>query len=317
MGLFDIFRKKNYQKNYEVQRYNNIEKDENLCPVKFEGLSIKLNTNHFMAWQMKRPVSQSYSAVSTMRLSDRAPVISLYEDDILIHKYTLEPDKKDFTNKYFHVCVNFHMSFADDSLPIVQIDGYVSDNAKPIEMSPEDVGFRFEGYFTKRGGLAAENAYASIRGKDLIAKGLERPGAITPQNVRLICVCPECRQSFVLSSLNLPHMACEPFYSENGLDMCVVPTQRIEEHGLKNEKSTFTLDEKVFNYYNSLNCPHCGVPYIDYKKYPDMKNFGNLGYFLSGKKVYVLANLPDKTEQDNANISGSNTSASPLPVAFD
>ena len=45
-------------------------------------------------------------------------------------------------------------------------------------------------------------------------------------------------------------------------------------------------DGKTFRYYNSFCCPHCGAPYIDYKKNPGMKQFGVSGCVHLGRKAY-------------------------------
>ena len=70
-------------------------------------------------------------------------------------------------------------------------------------------------------------------------------------------------------------------YSDDGLDCCV-----IEDRAIDKDTWVYETEGKCFRYYNSFNCPHCGAPYIDYKKYPQNKVFGVSGCVHLGREHY-------------------------------
>lgn len=70
-------------------------------------------------------------------------------------------------------------------------------------------------------------------------------------------------------------------YSDDGLDCC-----QISAHNMANDDWKYETEGKTFRYYNSFCCPHCGMPYIDYRKFPENKSFGVSGCVLLGRKVY-------------------------------
>ena len=70
-------------------------------------------------------------------------------------------------------------------------------------------------------------------------------------------------------------------YSNDGLDCC-----EIQAYDIDKETWVYETEGKTFRYYNSFSCPHCGAPYIDYKKYPENKVFGVSGCVLLGRKHY-------------------------------
>lgn len=126
------------------------------------------------------------------------------------------------------------------------------------------------------------------KGRDLIMKGLRYPGRITPGNVRLVGICSECGKSLTFRTYNFPMMQVEPCYSDDGLDLCELSAYEAAEASFDKKGWSCTIDGKTFRYYNSFNCPHCGKPYIDYKKYPEMKEYGNFGCMFINRKIYKI-----------------------------
>jgi len=143
------------------------------------------------------------------------------------------------------------------------------------------VAYRMEGHYLAVGGTEAEKRYERMRGMDLVAKGLKYPGITTPANVRLVGICPECKMSFAFHGYAFYMMQSDVAYSDDGLDTYV-----ISEYGIDKETWMHQEDGKTFRYYNSFNCPCCGTPYIDYKKHPEMKEFGASGCVHIGRKHY-------------------------------
>ena len=165
--------------------------------------------------------------------------------------------------------------------PTMQMDGFISDTNEDRKMELSDIGYRMEGHYLKCGGEVSENRYNMMRGQDLVAKGLKYPGYTTPSNIRLIGICPECGKSFAFHGYAFYMAQNDVAYSDDGLDCC-----QIQEYEIDKETWKYETDGKVFRYYNSFNCPHCGVPYIDYKNNKEMKEFGVSGCVLLGRKEY-------------------------------
>ena len=94
-------------------------------------------------------------------------------------------------------------------------------------------------------------------------------------------VCPDCGKSFCFHGYAFYMMQSDVAYSDDGLDCC-----EIQAYDIDKDTWTYETEGKVFRYYNSFNCPHCGTPYIDYKKHPENKVFGVSGCVLLGKKHY-------------------------------
>ena len=148
-------------------------------------------------------------------------------------------------------------------------------------MTREDVGYRMEGHFLACCDDIGQQRYEMNRGQDLPMKGLKYPGYTTPSNIRLIGICPDCGKSFCFHGYSFYMVQNDVAYSDDGLDCCQITVPDIDK-----DTWTYETDGKTFRYYNSFNCPHCGTPYIDYKKHPENKVLGVSGCVLLGKNVY-------------------------------
>lgn len=112
-------------------------------------------------------------------------------------------------------------------------------------------------------------------------KALKYPGYTTPSNVRLVGNCPDCGKSFCFHGYACYMAQCDAAYSDDGLDCC-----QISDFNIDKDSWTHEADGKTFRYYNSFCCPHCGTPYIDYRKFPEQKVFGVSACVHLGRKVY-------------------------------
>ena len=166
-------------------------------------------------------------------------------------------------------------------VPTMQMDGFISDTSEDRKMTLNDIGYRMEGHFLAFGGKLSKLRYASMRGQDLVAKGLKYQGYTTPANIRLIGICPDCGKSFAFHGYAFYMAQSDVAYSDDGLDVCEIFAYDIDKDSWKHE-----TEGKTFRYYNSFNCPHCGAPYIDYKKHPENKVFGVSGCVHLGRKHY-------------------------------
>lgn len=271
MGLFDFLKKKETRRSAKPISTN---------IVKLKSQNIFIDTFALKKWAEIN--KEYYEYQGSMLLKETSPIISVYENKKLVQSYTLETKTgEDYTGKYFHISINLTIS-SDHLTPVAVIDGFVADSQEETKMEFKHICYRFEVLFLDRESEATKIWQARVTGNDLYAKALRKPGYITPGNVRLVGVCQSCRKSFTFIGYNFPHMQAEAAYSDDGLD--VMELSAYEQI----DKNTWSCEQngKTFRYYNSFNCPHCGEPYIDYKKYPEIKEFGVLGCTLLGRDPY-------------------------------
>lgn len=251
------------------------------APARFEGTSIYVDSAALMQWLSSNQQAAQYQLQGALPLSEKEPTVTLYEDGVKTREYRLQTEKdEDFSGKFFQICVRLGIQ---GSLPVpaAQIDGFVSDTPEDRQMTLDDVGYRMEGHFLACGGANARVRYEMIRGRDLPMKALKYPGYTTPSNVRLVGICPDCGKSFCFHGYACYMAQCDAAYSDDGLDCC-----QISDYNIDKETWTYEADGKTFRYYNSFCCPHCGTPYIDYRKFPEQKVFGVSACVHLGRKVY-------------------------------
>ena len=234
-------------------------------------------------------VGRPYCYNTVMRLDRKNPEINIYEEKMsgkITEKtktYVLETEgDEDFTGKYFHISIRLSMH-GMPAVPAVQIDGFISDTPEERKMTLNDIGYRMEAHFLDLLGNSAFKERCEMqRGQDLPMKALKYPGYTTPSNVRLIGVCPECGKSFAFHGYSFYMTQSDVAYSDDGLSCC-----EIREYNIDKDTWKYEEDGKVFRYYNSFRCPHCGEAYIDYENYHDRKVFGVSGCVLLGTEHYT------------------------------
>lgn len=152
-----------------------------------------------------------------------------------------------------------------------------------------------EGHFLACGGENTKVRQEMNRGQDLPMKALKYLGYITPANIRMVGICPDCGKSFCFHAYSLYMGQCDVAYSDDGLECCSISSQEIDK-----DSWTHQTDGKTFHYYNSFCCPHCGTPYIDYQKFPEKKKFGVSGCVYLGRELYYDTPKKLKQESDTA-----------------
>lgn len=254
---------------------------EEIVPVRFVGRGIYIDSEQFVLWKKQNPTLPQFESYGILPLNEKTPVISLYEDGIKTRDYCLQTEEgEDFTGQYFHISVRLGI-LGHPAVPVAQIDGFISETPENRQMNSKDIGYRMEGHFLAFGGKAGMQRFEMNRGQDLVMKGLKYPGYTTPSNIRLIGICPECGQSFAFHGYACYMMQNDVAYSDDGLD-CI----EIQAYDLDKETWKYETEGRTFRYYNSFCCPHCGTPYIDYKKHPENKVFGVSGCVHLGRKMY-------------------------------
>ncbi len=250
-------------------------------PVTIDDNTIHVNSAAFASYLKAHPQNPMYEFRGVIPLTEKEPRISLYEDGAKTREYLLETEgDEDFTGKYFLISVRLGM-LGTPAVPVAQIDGFISDTSEERQMTRDDIGYRMEGHFLACGGESGKQRYEMTRGQDLQMKGLKYQGYTTPSNIRLMGVCPDCGKSFCFHGYAFYMVQNDVAYSDDGLDCCEIAAYDIDK-----ENWSYETEGKVFRYYNSFHCPHCGTPYIDYKKHPENKVLGVSGCVLLGKKCY-------------------------------
>lgn len=258
------------------------ENDESaLHPIKCDGTSICFNSKVFLEWKNCHPLTPQFEFTGNIPLAEKEPIISFYEDGVKTVEYCLQTEgEEDFTGKYFLISVRVGFT-GNPSVPTMQMDGFISDTSEDRKMNTNDIGYRMEGHLLACGGDLSKQRRDASRGQDLVMKGLKYQGYTTPANIRLIGICPDCGKSFAFHGYAFYMAQSDVAYSDDGLDVCEIVAYDIDKESWKYE-----TEGKTFRYYNSFNCPHCGVPYIDYKKHPENKVFGVSGCVHLGRKHY-------------------------------
>lgn len=250
-------------------------------PAKLEGTGIYVKSATLLEWLKCNPLAGQYELRGAMPLTEKEPVITLYEDGVKTREYRLQTENdEDFTGKYFLISIRMGMQ-GNPSVPVAQIDGFISDTPEERKMMIQDIGYRMEGYFLVCGGKNAKVRQEMNRGQDLPMKALKYVGYTTPSNIRMVGICPDCGKSFCFHAYSLYMGQCDVAYSDDGLECCSISSPAIDI-----DTWTYQTDGKTFRYYNSFCCPHCGTPYIDYRKFPQNKKFGVSGCVHLGRKLY-------------------------------
>ncbi len=250
-------------------------------PVSLVDNNIMISSENFFAWKKENPATPQFELRGVMSLTQKEPTLSLYENGVKTQEYLLQTEgDEDFTGKYFLISVRLGL-LGNPAVPVAQIDGFVSDTPEEREITINDVGYRMEGHFLACGGETGKARYEMSRGQDLPMKALKYQGYTTPSNIRLIGICPDCGKSFCFHGYAFYMAQSDVAYSDDGLDCC-----EIQAYNIDKDTWTYETEGKTFRYYNSFNCPHCGTPYIDYKKHPENKVFGVSGCVFLGKKHY-------------------------------
>lgn len=130
-------------------------------------------------------------------------------------------------------------------------------------------------------------------GTGLFSRGFHFSGVVTPGNVSLGCICDHCRRSFRLQSFHAGFSNLVYFYCSRGphtlvassyLDDAPPVMGEADPESLARFEARLPRCEKCggdFKYYNSLVCPHCSRPYIDFQTHPEERTveyYGNLLY---------------------------------------
>ena len=270
---FETFLRKNFGTKDEM-------KPAQPCnPISIKGSIIYLNSLAYVNWKQRNSDKPEFSFTGSIPIEEREPVITLVDDGDIACIYRLQTEgDEDFTGKYFNTSIRI-FPFKGNNVLAAQVDGFIADTPEDTEFNTDKIGYRMEGYIMNCGGKDAEFVRSIIKGNDLVAKGLKYQGYTTPTNVRLVGFCPECKKSFTFHGYACYMIQNDVAYSDDGQQSCTFFYPEKIDKDVK-----FEFEGITYRYHNSFCCPHCGAPYIDYRKNPEMKQFGVSDCVHLGKK---------------------------------
>ncbi|PAW93434.1 hypothetical protein CKK33_07990 [Mucilaginibacter sp. MD40] len=215
---------------------------------------------------------RSANIKGVIELKETIPIINVFEGKEIIRSYVIEPlsSNYDLKGQFLHFSISVQENDA------VMIDGIISNrNDSHLDWTDENYeAVRFQPFFLK----SSEYQNKQLIGKGLFERGLHYPGTITPGGVRNICICDFCKKSFTLQHIHSGFSEVQYFYSSNSQRTLLVKYGEIENipvqlQELIDEQSLQEVEAKLsgfsnegYRYYNSLNCPHCAKPFINFEE---------------------------------------------------
>lgn len=130
----------------------------------------------------------------------------------------------------------------------------------------------------------------------MVTRGLTQLGINISSNIRLICLCDECRKSFVINAYNWQMSYIDYFYSSDCSMILIKPT--INKSFSNMSKSECEEIEKNlpipsngsghFKIFNPFRCPYCKAVYIDFEKYHYLKDEEKECVYLNIKPTQIM-----------------------------
>ncbi|HXB29315.1 MAG TPA: hypothetical protein VNW49_05820 [Puia sp.] len=238
---------------------------------------VEIQDDNILIDNLKDNIGKAIEVTTAFNLLQRTPEIKVYENDQLVRLYRMDTlhANADLTGQFLHGSVRI----LDNSA--VMIDGIISKSAAshPAWTDKDYEAVRFQPFYLSN----AEDNNEKLIGKGLFERGLHFSGIITPSNVRCICICDDCKQSFSLQHFHAGFSELQYFYSANSRETLTVPYHAIANMPVQLSKiidltSLYEMEGKLpktsdgnFRYYNSFKCPHCLKPFIDFDKYKDIR----------------------------------------------
>lgn len=145
---------------------------------------------------------------------------------------------------------------------------------------------------------------AELTGRGLFFRGLHFAGTITPGYVSLLCICDSCAKSFRLQSFHSGFGGLAYFYCSqrpHTLTISEYENGAPPALGKPDEQKLAQLEARLpacaacagrFSYWNSLRCPHCLAPYIDFERHREDRYSEYYGSTLYGAEPQRWESAP-------------------------
>jgi len=201
--------------------------------------------------------------------SDR-PEIEIYENNHLVRTFKIDPllSNPNLNGQYLHASVTVLPNSG------VMMDGFVSSlqDSYPDPNDRHVEAIRFQPFFLKK------EKNEELIGRGLFRRGLHFAGWTTPTSVRCVCSCDHCHESFTLEHFHSGFMFADYFYSKDGKETLIVTAETLGKTPQEMDQNLRESGWEDFAYYNSLRCPHCSAPFIDFEKFKEQREeeyYGN------------------------------------------
>ncbi|WP_115561018.1 hypothetical protein [Xanthomonas arboricola] len=197
---------------------------------------------------------------------------------------------------WFHFSVRVHPSLGCQADCVISQTEHLDPDAFATGKAS---GIRFQPFFLP----GAEVSNSTLAGKGLFARGLHYGGTVTSGNVVLSCVCDHCRRSFLIRSYHAGFSNAGYFYSASGAYTMTVDSHLPGSPAALSEPDAEALaalesalplapDGSSYSYLNPFRCPHCSMPYIDFRANPGLRESEYYGNYFDDSTLlrYVPAN---------------------------
>ena len=233
---------------------------------------------------------------------EQQPVVELKGEKQLLHFIDSIGNARSFDlssifsegGRFLHMSIRVGPTFAVQSDCIVTKSK--EENPQDAYQSGATVGIRFQPFMLPEFG----NHSSELVGKGLFFRGLHFSGSVTPGNVSALCLCDHCHKSFRLQSFHAGFGQVTYLYCSGG-PHTLIASSYIEDAppivGAADMEGVARFERRLpkcnecggsFRYMNSLLCPHCKRPFIDFEQYPEEREKEYYGNHLYGRSVQVF-----------------------------
>jgi len=221
-----------------------------------------------------------------IKLESQHPILTFTDSDGRRYSHDLTSVKNEGFS-WLHLSVRVHDTYT------CQADCLISNSSEgdaAAFQKGEIKGIRFQPFYLP----GCDQNPDKLIGQGVSFRGFHFPGIITPDNVSSSCICDFCSKSFRLQSLHTVFAKKAYFYCDNGPHTLIlsqnikgtpIPLTRPDAYDLAELESHLPNCKQcngIFKYSNSLLCPHCSKPFIDFKKHPDLRDSEYYGNYLYG-----------------------------------
>jgi hypothetical protein len=196
--------------------------------------------------------------------------------------------------RFLHLSIRVGPNFTVESDCIVTKNE--DQNPEDAYQSGATIGIRFQPFMLPE---FTEDSSVLV-GKGLFFRGFHFSGLVTPGNVSLLCLCDYCHKSFRLQSFHAGFSQLTYLYCSDG-PHTLIASSHCEDAppvlGEANMESVARFERRLpecnecggsFRYMNSLLCPHCKEPFIDFKQHPEERKKEYYGNHLYGRSLQVF-----------------------------
>lgn len=190
--------------------------------------------------------------------------------------------------RWLHLDVRVSDRFAAEADGLLSASG--SAKVAEAEFAAHGPAIRFQPIYLPE--CAADPT--TLVGKGLFYRGLQFQGTISPSNIALGCICDACRRSFVLSCFHAGFSDLVYFFCDGGPHTLVASSYIEDAPQLLTDAEpadVASFEARLpacvhcgghFAYLNPLLCPHCHAPYIDFRRFPQLRAVEYYGCTLYG-----------------------------------